>query len=49
MKKDGRIELRCTKKLPNGVIDTFTVIVARKDVNDATSRYRAMGYEVTKG
>lgn len=46
MKKEGRVTLSCSKKLPSGVVDRFTVVVAEKSKSDAKNRYKSMGYEV---
>lgn len=48
MKKEGRIRLTCTKDLPSGHLDRFTVIVAQRDVQDAIKMYESMGYRVSR-
>ena len=48
MLKEGRVRLRCSKELRSGHIDSFTVIVAANDVQNAMKMYESMGYKVTK-
>lgn len=48
LKKAERITLLCTKKLQNGITDSFKVIVNQKIENDATKRYQDAGYKVKK-
>ncbi len=38
MKKEGRVTLLCSKNLPCGVVDRFSVVVAEKSKSE--------GYEV---
>ena len=47
MKKYGRKTLRCSKKLPNGVMERFTVVVMANDCDTAKRNYESMGYIVT--
>ena len=47
MKRYGRKILRCSKKLPSGVWDRFTVVVLSNDYDTARRNYEAMGYTVT--
>lgn len=47
MKREGRVKLFCSKPLPSGHIDSFTVIVAQNNVADAKKMYESMGYKVT--
>jgi hypothetical protein len=48
MKQQGRVRLTCTKNLPSGHIDRFTVIVSSTDVQDAIKKYESMGYKVPR-
>lgn len=46
MKKEGRVTLLCSKNLPCGVVDRFSVVVAEKSKSEAKNKYKSMGYEV---
>lgn len=46
MKRELKVILYCIKKLPCGVIDSFMVVVSKKEEGAAKARYKSMGYEV---
>ena len=46
MTKEDRTEIRCTKTLASGVVDSFTVIVPTSARNDSKKKYESMGYTV---
>lgn len=46
MKAKGRITLTCTKKLPCGVIDSFTVVVMEGQKDAVKRKYEEQGYKV---
>lgn len=46
MKKEGRVTLECSKILPCGITDRFTVVTSEKSKNDVKIRYKAAGYKV---
>ena len=47
MNKENRTELRCSKTLASGVVDSFSVIVPTSARNDAKKKYESMGYAVS--
>lgn len=47
MKKEGRVVLTCTKKLPNGITERFTAVVLSQKVSDAKKNYESQGYKVS--
>ena len=47
MKKEGRSKLFCRKKLSNGQIDMFEVVVLTSSKNEEKKYYESMGYSVT--
>lgn len=49
MNKENRTELRCSKTLASGVVDSFSVIVPTSARNDAKKKYESMGYTVSMG
>lgn len=46
MKAFGRKIIYCSKKLPCGVWDRFSVVVASSDYDAAKKKYESLGYEV---
>ena len=46
MKAYGRKKLLCSKKLPCGIMEKFSVICASADYDSAKRKYEAMGYTV---
>jgi hypothetical protein len=46
LKAKGRVELYCYKKMDNGIMDQFTVIVMEKNKSDAKREYERQGYKV---
>ena len=49
MTKENRTEIRCSKTLASGVVDSFSVIVPTSARNDAKKKYESMGYTVSMG
>ena len=48
MKKAGRVKLYCFKRLENGVMDAFHVVVSEKDEMSAKANCKSMGYVVSR-
>lgn len=46
MQRYGRKVLICTKKLSNGIIETFRVVVKSEKVESAKQEYKRQGYKV---
>lgn len=46
MKMTNRVELYLCKKLPNGVLEQFCVVVLRQNEAEARKRYEQEGYRV---
>ena len=49
MTKENRTEIRCSKTLASGVVDSFSVIIPTSARNDAKKKYESMGYAVSVG
>lgn len=47
MKKEGRVVLTCTKKLPNGITERFTAVTFANKVSEVKKNYESQGYRVT--
>lgn len=47
MKKEGRTTLICRKKLGNGIMDMFEVVVATSERDTAKKKYEDIGYTVS--
>ena len=47
MKKEGRTRLICTKKLNNGIVERFEVVVASNERDVTKKNYESRGYHVS--
>jgi hypothetical protein len=47
MKKERRTTLICRKKLGNGIMDMFEVVVATSERENAKKNYESQGYTVS--
>ena len=48
MKAENRVRLYCTRKLRNGIIDSFHAIASKDTLQEISEKYKAMGYTVIK-
>ena len=46
MRATGRQWLLCVKRLPNGIFESFKVVVKAEETDKAVKKYREQGYEV---
>lgn len=47
MKKEGRTRLICAKKLNNGIVERFEVVVASNERDVTKKKYESIGYHVS--
>lgn len=47
LKNCGKSKLHCSKKMSNGLMDMFDVVVSDKDKEKIKKMYKGMGYDVS--